>query len=243
MSDKPPSVGSSYSEGVKWTIGLSGAAVAAVFLHLGEIGKQSTYARWLIAIAVGLFAISIMCGVNYLHWLMADDTDRDRQKEIKEELSALDQGENREDAEDTDNQNSKDNQEDDRRALLKKRLVKHRKRSDKSYRVKPRWHVAYLVSFLLAAMLSSIVLFIAVVQAHAPQEQGKKEAECVCGKFPAAATSNRFAITYSALHQGRHGKETHTFLLDQQTGEVWQMQCTAQDKVEFQPVSVIRNSK
>ena len=244
MSDKPPGVGSSsYGEGVKWTIGLSGAAVAAVFLHLDEIGKQPTYAHWLIAIAVGLFAISIMCGVNYLHWLMADDTDRDRQREIKEELSALDQGANWEDAENTDNKESKDKQEDDRRSLLKKRLAKHRKRSDKSYKVKPRWHVAYLVSSLLAAVLSSIVLFIAVVQAHAPQQEGKKEAECVCGKFSAAATSNRFAVTYSALHQGLHGQETHTFLLDQQTGEVWQMRCTAQGRIEFQPVLVIRPSK
>lgn len=244
MSDKPPSGGSSYGEGVKWTIGLSGAAVAAVFLHLDEIGKQPTYAHWLIAIAVGLFTISIICGVNYLHWLMADDTDRDRQREIKEELSALHQGQNPEHAENTDNRETKDSQEADRRALLKERLAKHRKRSDKSYKVKPRWHVAYLVSFLLAAVLSSIALFIAVVQAHAPDKEGKKEAECVCNnKFSAAATPNRFAVTYSALHQGLHDKETHTFLLDQQTGEVWQMRCTAQGKVEFQPVSVIRPSK
>jgi hypothetical protein len=240
MSDKPTSAGSSsYGEGVKWTIGLSGAAIAAVFLHLDEIGKQPMYVHWLIAIAAGLFAVSIMCGVNYLHWLMADDTDRDRQKEIKEELSELNQSENLKEAENADRGHD---QEGDRRALLRKRLLKHRKRSDESYEVKPRWHVAYLVSFLLAAILSSIILFVAVVQARAPQEEEKKEAKCVCERLSSPEVSNRFTVTYSALHRGLHGNEIHTFLLDQQTGETWQMRCTAQGKVEFQPVSVNRPS-
>jgi hypothetical protein len=41
----------------------------------------------------------------------------------------------------------------------------------------------------------------------------------------AVAVPLRFTITQSAVHKPRKGMEAHTFLLNQQTGEVWQMVC------------------
>jgi hypothetical protein len=172
---------------------------------------------------VGLFAISILCGVNYLHWLMAYETDRDRRKEITNELATL-------------------ATTDPRRSLLEERFKNHTIRSDRSYIVKPRWHISYLVSFLFASVLSTAMLFLAIIHPRPEACDSKKKPECPCNlpSGASAAPPDRFIVTYSALHQGAHGKETHTFLLDQQTGEVWQMRCFAKNQVEFVPVSVIR---
>jgi hypothetical protein len=43
----------------------------------------------------------------------------------------------------------------------------------------------------------------------------------------------RYTIAYSALHHTNHGQQVHTFLLDQATGEVWQMVCSSNGLVSF----------
>ena len=223
--DTPAASGSGYSDGVKWTIGLSGAAVAGAFLHLDELGKQPTAARWVLAFAAAGFAVSIISGVNYLHWLMAADVARVRLPEIKKEQDALG------------TPTPTDKEKVDRVATLDRRYKKYAKKIERSYVVSPRWHVAYIVSFIVAAVLATMVFFAAMVRSSA-QSDRHLDKRCNVDKAPSPVPPNRYIVTYSALHQGRHGKETHTFLLDQQTGQLWQMRCTAGGSVEFHPIQV-----
>lgn len=224
--DTPAASGSGYSDGVKWTIGLSGAAVAGAFLHLDELSKQPTPGRWILAFAVACFAISIISGVNYLHWLMAADVARIRIPEIEKEQ--IDLG----------TPDPADKAKVERCDTLDKRHKRYVKKIERAYVVSPRWHVAYIVNFIIAAALATIIFFAAIVR-HSAQPDGQQNKQCNVGKCPTTvAPANRFVVTYSALHQGRHGKETHTFLLDQQTGQLWQMRCNASGTVEFRQIAV-----
>jgi hypothetical protein len=51
-----------------------------------------------------------------------------------------------------------------------------------------------------------------------------------------AQVPSHFAVTYSAVHQTNHGREAHTFLIDQSTGDVWQMICAPDGTVAFNPI-------
>jgi hypothetical protein len=53
------------------------------------------------------------------------------------------------------------------------------------------------------------------------------------GSGTLSPASPHYEVTYSANHRTSHGRETHTFLLNQATGEIWQMVCSADGKVEF----------
>jgi hypothetical protein len=44
---------------------------------------------------------------------------------------------------------------------------------------------------------------------------------------------SRFAVAYSAVHQTNHGREAHTFLINESTGELWQMVCAPDGTVAF----------
>lgn len=56
------------------------------------------------------------------------------------------------------------------------------------------------------------------------------------GTSPAPPVASRYAVTYSAVHQTNHGREAHTFLVDETTGNLWQMRCTPDDSVEFKGI-------
>ncbi|WP_263356864.1 hypothetical protein [Acidicapsa ligni] len=48
-----------------------------------------------------------------------------------------------------------------------------------------------------------------------------------------AAPAMHYEIVYSAAHKTNHGLQVHTFLLNQSTGELWQMVCAADGLVSF----------
>ena len=54
------------------------------------------------------------------------------------------------------------------------------------------------------------------------------------GLIPQSGKGHRFAIVYSATHPSRGGQVQHTFLLDRQTGDFWQMVCQKNGTVAFQ---------
>jgi len=60
---------------------------------------------------------------------------------------------------------------------------------------------------------------------------GPPKQPLVAGPPPA-----RYAITYSAVHQTNHGREAHTFLVDETTGHLWQMRCTTDDTAQFKRI-------
>jgi hypothetical protein len=55
---------------------------------------------------------------------------------------------------------------------------------------------------------------------------------------PVAFTAPRFTISISGPVKDRMGTHVHTFLLDQDTGEIWRMECSPASGVQFVRVSV-----
>jgi hypothetical protein len=46
----------------------------------------------------------------------------------------------------------------------------------------------------------------------------------------------RYAIALSAIHMTNHGREAHTFLINQSDGKVWQMVCSPDGTIAFNEV-------
>jgi hypothetical protein len=110
---------------------------------------------------------------------------------------------------------------DDREAV-EKRLIKARKQV-------PRWHRATSWIFRIACGFAALGLAAA---AEWPLQPLEKKADPPAAQIPQA----RFTVTYSAVHQTAHGREAHTFLLDQSTGDLWQMICASNGLVSFQHI-------
>jgi hypothetical protein len=53
---------------------------------------------------------------------------------------------------------------------------------------------------------------------------------------PAAAASNHYVLNHVLVHAGGRLSHSHTFLVDQQTGDVWLMTCRGDKTVEFRRV-------
>jgi hypothetical protein len=51
-----------------------------------------------------------------------------------------------------------------------------------------------------------------------------------------------FVVVQSAIHQTAHGREAHTFLLDQEKGALWIMICAKRGTVEFRRVQIVNVS-
>jgi hypothetical protein len=217
----------SYAEGFQWIIGLSAAATAGAFLHIKELGQQSLLIRWLAASAVLLFFLSIWSGINYMLWLNVVDVDKEGIAEIDSKLIAF-------------------GTTDPEKADLQRRREKHEKRIARSRRVRPYWYRTHVTSSSIATLLSAIVVMMAIVAYRKPPAM---ECEAGCGKQKRLRSmgaivpppANHFLVAYSAAHHGRHGTVTHTFLIDQQTGEMWQMICQPGDRIAFRRIRRIES--
>jgi hypothetical protein len=88
-------------------------------------------------------------------------------------------------------------------------------RIEKARTTVPRWHVASRGLFFVGCLLFACGIVWAAVE---PLKSVDKKTGDV-------SSSPRYVVTYSAVHQTNHGREAHTFLLDQTTGVLWQMIC------------------
>jgi len=78
----------------------------------------------------------------------------------------------------------------------------------------------------------------------------KNHSAATCAPCPAppacpqasAPSENKFEITNSLVHVNGHLSHSHTFLLNKQTGEIWEMTCKKGKTVEFRPVEVLERS-
>jgi hypothetical protein len=206
-----------YGEGVKWLVGISASAVAGGFLHVKEIEEQSLVFRVLIAGAMLLFSISIWGGINYLLWLNALGGHKERIRENREELlraSVID-GE---------------------KAELQDGIDRSKARIRLSEKTMPSWHRLYTFTFVGGLMIATVsICFALIYRAPMNAVQNRSEEKSTNQVQPNPAP--RFHLAYSAVHQTAHGKEAHTFLLDDQTGSLWQMICVGKDdEVAFRPV-------
>ncbi|MBS1799627.1 MAG: hypothetical protein JSS95_07345 [Acidobacteria bacterium] len=77
------------------------------------------------------------------------------------------------------------------------------------------WYWIFTWSFYLAAILGVFFFMLRIVRT----------------KDPVAAVPLHFTVVQSAVHKTDHGMQAHTFLLNQQTGELWQMVCDQKGEV------------
>jgi hypothetical protein len=208
MSDNPPSgdAAAGYVDGVKWIVGLAGAVFAGIFLHPEWLTQWPEKMRIYIAVVLFLFGISIMSGVVYLLWLNSVRRKKERLAEIEGTHSVPmvnpDPGKRKSPAE--------------KRDSIKDEL-------EKAQTPMNFWFAVLRGSFFLAASMGVFAFCFWVARPQKSTESGKKQAT--------VPVPLRFTITQSALHKTKKGMEAHTFLLNQQTGQVWQMVCDGQGKV------------
>ncbi|HLH04309.1 MAG TPA: hypothetical protein VKX25_16210 [Bryobacteraceae bacterium] len=218
MAESSGSAIATYGDGVKWLVGISAAALGGAFLHVKEINEQPLAVRVVIAIAVVAFLVSIWGGVNYLLWLNGMAASKERIRESTEKLQS-------ETAE-------------DKRNELHAKIEKQERRIAKAESTMPTWHRIYTIAFSAALLIATAGLCFAVIRAHDENKPGAPPSENSTEKKTPAdpASLARFHIVYSAVHQTGHGREAHTFLMDDQTGAVWQMVCSGKDAVAFRLV-------
>lgn len=193
-----------YLDGLKWIVGLAGAVFTGVFLHPEWITQRPEKMRIYIAGVLFLFGISIISGVVYLLWINWVLRAKEKLAEVESVHIALgvtaDRGEKKNPTEETPIET---------RNRIKKGLKKAQTRMN-------AWFLVLKISFFLAASLGVVAFCVWIAN------PGKSTVEV---KKPAAVVPLRFTITQSAVHKTKKGMEAHTFLLNQQTGEVWQMVC------------------
>jgi hypothetical protein len=211
-----------YGEGVKWLVGISTAAVGGAFLHAKEIEELAVEFRVLVAVALFLFFVSIWGGVNYLLWLNALGADKERIRENLEKLQSETIAE--------------------KRTELQSRIDRSEKRTAKAEKTMPSWHRLYTFAFAGAMLIATGALCSVLLRSQTVAKPMKKSAHLSCCNRPSEErplAGARFQIVYSAIHQTGHGKEAHTFLLDDETGMLWQMVCAGNDAVALRLVQRI----
>jgi hypothetical protein len=183
---------------VDW--GLAGAVFAGVFLHPEWILGRPEKMRIYLAVVLFLFGISMIGGVVYLLWINSVRRKKEMLGEIESDLSVPVVTPNPE-----------------KRKELRDKWDSTSGELKKAQGHMNLWYAVLSVPFYLAAFLGVVAFCVWVAWPQKSVEDGKKQ--------PVVADPLRFTITQSAVHRTKKGMEAHTFLLNQQTGEVWQMVC------------------
>lgn len=97
---------------------------------------------------------------------------------------------------------------EEKRDKLQKKLAKAQPSLD-------AWYAIFTWAFYGAAVLTVLFFMLRIVRF----------------KDPPVVEPLHFTLVQSAVHRTDHGMQAHTFLLDQQTGEMWQMVCDQKGNV------------
>lgn len=205
MPDAPvQDAAAGYIDAVKWLVGISGAVLAGVYLHPEMLTGLPLRGRVYLAVVMFLFGMSIFGGVVYLFWINRVRRRKERIAEIEKEQSAPVVVPDRE----------KGNQLREE----KETLIEEEKRSQ---RLRAIWFAVFTGAFYLGSLMGLIMFCVQVAFAEKHDDCKKKDCE---GKT-VLVDPLRYTMTQSAVHRTGHGMQAHTFLLDQTTGEIWQMIC------------------
>lgn len=206
MPDAPvQDAAAGYVDAVKWLVGISGAVLAGVYLHPEMLTGLPQRGRVYLALVMFLFGMSIFGGVVYLFWINRVRRRKELIAEIEKEQSAP--------VVVPDREREKDLRE------KKEKLIDEEKRSQRLLGV---WFAVFTGAFYLGSLMGLIMFCVQVALAQKHDDCKKKkdsEAKTVL------VDPLRYTVTQSAVHRTVHGMQAHTFLLDQRTGELWQMIC------------------
>ncbi len=204
----PSESAAGYVDAVKWMVGLSGAVFAGIFLHSEQITQRPLGVRIFLALVLGALGMSILGGVGYLLWLNRMRRVKEHLEEIKGALAAP--------------VTTPDRDETNRLTAKKKELTEELNGSDEAME---GWFQLLLKPFFVGSVFGILAFCVSVAW---PYQAAKKEEE---KKTVPVAVPLHFVMTQSAIHRTKNGMQAHTFLLNQQTGEVWQMVCDTKGQV------------
>lgn len=218
MPESSQDAAAGYVDAVKWLVGISGAILAGVYLHPEMLTGWPQRGRVYLAVVLFLFGVSIFGGVVYLFWINRVRRRKELIAEIEAERSAP--------VVIRDPEREKKLKED------QERLIEEGKRSQKLLNL---WFAVFTGAFYLGSFLGLILFCVQVAL-------GQKCDDCKDKKKDGEAKTIladplRYTMAQSAVHRTAHGMQAHTFLLNQQTGEAWQMICDPKgNAVAFQRV-------
>jgi hypothetical protein len=202
---------SAYNEGVIWLVGISAAAVGGAFLNIEKIAGTPLYVRSAFCLVVILFLLSIYLGVLYAFYLLHAFSMKEKIADLQTQMT--DDSANRE--------------------AYTEQIKTKRNRLWEDEKQVNRIHSPLLWSFALGLLCAAILLCIAAFSAQpkvtaAPAQPATAVSVASSGQF--------YKVVYSAVHAHRTGREAHTFLLNESSGEMWQMICRQSNEVEFRRV-------
>lgn len=211
MADSAQDAKAGYVDAVKWIVGISTALLAGVFLHPELTSGWSLLGKVSLVVVLLLLGASIVGGVVYLLWLNWIRWRKEQIAEIDQELSlpiVL--------------------PDPDRAKKLRAERVLLLKEQEDSKGTRDFWYWAFILTFLFGGAIGIITFCAQIVYGQKPKDDCKKDCRDNCCDDKGAATTpdlRRFTVVQSAVHKTVHGMQAHTFLLDQQTGAMWQMIC------------------
>lgn len=218
MTDTPSTSTGTYGEGIKWILAIAAAAIGGAFLHLDKIERESHATQVLLGLSLLLFVCSIWSGMNYLLWLNTIPIVRERLKENRSSLFASD-------GSSSSNTNT----------LLRDQIRNDEKTISDAELTMPTWHRIYTYSFSAALAISTIGLLTSMFVAGMAKRTGANHNVIVQSTPP--VDLKRFSVVYSAVHAAGNGRhEAHTFLINNETGELWQMICDKGTMVRFSKI-------
>jgi hypothetical protein len=215
MVDTSSSATGTYGEGVKWILAIAAAAIAGAFVHLSEIKQESIGVQGLVALSLIAFVYSIWTGMYYLLWLNTVPLVRDRIKQNEEELTAV------------------PITDVAKKAEIEGRIAKQRETIKISETAMPSWYKHYTYSFSTALVCATVALLLSMVMNAASEKATKASGDHNTISHP------HYSLALSAVHATGKGREAHTFLINDETGDLWQMVCDKGGHVAFQKVKRI----
>ncbi len=220
MADTPSNATNAYGEGIKWILAISAAAVGGAFIHLKELEDQSIWVQALLALSLGLFVYSTWCGMYSLIWLNTAAMARDRRREYREEIEKM-----------RVSPCAGDEASTAYESKVKDDLAEVSKTIEDAKRDIAPYYRHHTRSFSLALFCAAGGLLLAMLlKIVAPKIAIDKIA-------PVAPVGKvHYSLVPSAVHATVRGREAHTFLMNDDTGELWQMICAGDGLVAFRKV-------
>lgn len=202
-----------YRAGASWLVGLSGAAVGGAFLNFDKVAPAPILIRFIFFFAAVAFGLAVCFGVQYFFWLNYAANQTELKNTIDRKVV---------DAETTAGE----------KAALGIRLGGVENEINNAWNQIRAFNFKTQRAFEVGMALAGLLLLAGTIGGAAcpkPAESGSQPQ-------PTATNPQPYEIVLSAVHRTRHGREAHTFLLNRNTGGVWQMVCRKSDEVEFRRV-------
>ena len=222
MTDTASTATTTYGEGVKWILAIAAAAIGGAFLHLKEIKEETIWVQALLSLSLAAFVYSIWTGMYYLLWLNTVPLARDRIKAHQEELATVPETNTA------------------KRAEIEGRIGQQQGTIKLSETTMPSWYRQYTYSFssaLVSATLALILsLALSIIHKH-PAKNDRAQQGATNHETP--VSHPHYSLVSSAVHRTAKGREAHTFLINDETGDLWQMMCDRDGRVILQKVTRI----